>query len=263
MIMTEQQSLGIIGYGYLGKSLHQALARSDIHVGCAYNRSAERLVGLPDSIATTDTEEFIDAAADLDLVVELAHPDISRHMGKRILERTSYMPCSVAALADDRLKQKLLATALAAGTRLLIPHGAVVGIDNLVECRDNWQEVTITFRKPPGSIDLEEEPESDEAILFEGSVRDIAEKFPRNVNAMVACALATVGLDAAVARMIADRRLDNVLRGEFEFLGKDGSRLLVTKEEPAVGVSSPGMINSLKGSVLRALRPSPEGMTFV
>jgi aspartate dehydrogenase len=261
--MNKQQNLGIIGYGYLGKSLHQALAESDIHVSCVYNRSAERLVGLPDSIATTDVEEFVDAAANVDLVVELAHPDISRHMGEQILERTSYMPCSVAALADDQLKEKLLATALAAETRLLIPHGAVVGIDNLVECRDNWQAVTITFRKPPGSIDLQEEPEGDETVLFEGSVREIAKKFPRNVNAMVACALATVGLDVAVARMIADRSLDNVLRGEFEFLGKDGSRLLIVKQEPAVGVSSPGMINSLKGSVLRALHASPEGMTFV
>ena len=213
--MKKQYCIGIIGYGYLGKSLHQALAGSDIHVGRVYNRSAERLVELPNSIGTTDAEELIGATADLDLVVELAHPDISRDMGEQILARTDYMPCSVAALADDQLKEKLLATARAAGTRLLIPHGAVVGIDNLVECRDNWQAVTITFRKPPGSIDLEEEPESDETVLFEGSVREIAERFPRNVNAMVACALATVGPDVAVARMIADRRLDNVLRGEF------------------------------------------------
>jgi len=80
---------------------------------------------------------------------------------------------------------------------------------------------------------------------------------------MVACALATVGTDAARARFIADRRLNNVLRGEFEFKGKDGSSLSIIKEEPAVGVSSPGMITSILGSVLRALDLPSEGINFV
>ena len=179
------------------------------------------------------------------------------------MQHTDYMPCSVAALADEKLKESLLKIAAKAGTRLLVPHGAVVGIDNIYEARDNWEDVTITFRKPPGAIELEEEPEDDETILFEGPVRDIAEKFPRNVNAMVACALASVGTDVAVARFIADRRLDNVLRGEFEFIGKDGSRLSIVKEEPAVGVSSPGMVTSVLGSVLRALDLPSEGINFV
>ncbi len=88
-------------------------------------------------------------------------------------------------------------------------------------------------------------------------------KFPRNVNATVACALATVGLDAARARFIADRRLQNKVRGEFEFTAKDGALLAITKEEPASGVSSTGMIGSLKGRVLRALELPSFRMKFV
>jgi len=261
--MKKQYKIGILGYGYLGRSLHQALADTNIEVTRVYNRSAERLRELPDSIGTMAQEVFIDAVAGLDLVVELAHPDITRELGEHILQRTHYMPCSVTALADDELREKLISTAATAGTRLLVPHGAVVGMDNLFEARANWQDVSITFRKPPGAIDLEEEPEEDETILFEGSVREIAEKFPRNVNAMVACALATVGLDNACARIIADRRLNNMLRGEFEFSGKDGSRLSIIKEEPAVGVSSPGMVTSILGSVLRALHQPSAGINFV
>ncbi len=261
--MKKQHKIGILGYGYLGKSVYDALAGTGIEVARVYNRSAERMAGLPDSIATTKREEFMDAVASLDLVVELAHPDISRELGEAILQLANYMPCSVAALADDDLKTRLLQTAAAAGTRLMIPHGAVVGIDNLIEARDNWQAVSITFRKPAASLELQDESGEDETILFDGSVRDIAEKFPRNVNAMVACALATVGPDIARARMIMDRRLDNVLRGEFEFIGKDGSRLTIVKQEPAVGVSSPGMVTSILGSVRRALQQPADGLNFV
>jgi len=262
--MNDRAQIGIIGYGYLGSSLHGALADTDVQVSGIYNRSKERLGALPAGVVSTSSmEEFMETVPGLDLVVELAHPDISKDWGEAILQHTDYMPCSVAALADEVLKEAMLAAAAAAGTRLLVPHGAVVGIDNIHEARENWQEVTITFRKPPAAIDTEDEPEGDEVILFEGPVREIAEKFPRNVNAMVACALASVGPDRAKARMVADRRLDNVLRGEFEFRGRDGSLLSIVKEEPAAGVSSPGMITSIKGSVLRALQVSSGEINFV
>jgi hypothetical protein len=63
--------------------------------------------------------------------------------------------------------------------------------------------------------------------------------------------------------MYADSRFGNVLRGEFEFTGRDGSRLTIIKEEPGVGVSGVGMINSIKGSVLRALGVLGNDAVFV
>ncbi len=186
--VNEKYKLGIVGYGYIGRTLHQSLADTGVIVARIFNRSAGPLAELPTSMATTDIDTFLDGIADLDLVVELAHPDISRTMGERILRATSYMACSVTAFADDEFTERMLGIARAAGTNLFIPHGAVVGVDNLIETRDNWKEVSITFRKPPQSIDIEDDSDADETVLFEGSVREIAAKFPRNVNAMVACA---------------------------------------------------------------------------
>jgi aspartate dehydrogenase len=261
--MSERYKLGLIGYGYLGKALHQALGGLDIEVSRVFNRSAGRLAGLPESVATTDLTNFVESCAALDLVVEVAHPDITVSAGASILKHTDYMPCSVGALANDQLREELIEIARSSGTRLLVPHGAVVGVDNLIETRDNWKEVVITFRKPPESLGAAAGSPADETVLFEGSVREAAAKFPRNVNAMVACALATVGVDATVARVIADRRMNQRLRGEFSFIGRDGSLLTVSKEEPAVGVSSPGIISALKGSVLRALAKPAAGLDFV
>ena len=261
--MSNNYSIGIIGYGYLGSSLHQSLAGTEIEVCSIYNRSQERLNGLDDVPCTTNMGVFMESIAGLNLVVELAHPQVSHDFGKDILAQCDYMPCSVAALADDSVMKELTEAAMASGRRLLVPHGAVVGIDNLFEARDNWEEASITFRKPPDSLGVEGEELNDETILFDGSVKEVALKFPRNVNAMVACALATVGVEKARAKIIADRRTNNMLRGEFEFKGKDGSRLSIVKEEPAVGVSSPGMISSIVGSVIRASQVSSGGIEFV
>lgn len=259
--MAKRHRIGIIGCGYIGRALYESFAGSDIEVARVYDRSAENIANLPAAKVTTNADAFIDSLSGLDLVVEVAHPSVSVELGERIISKTSYMPCSVVALADEVLGARLLEAARSAGTRLYIPHGAVVGMDNLLEKR-NWKNATITFRKPPASIDASA-AEADETLLFEGSAREIAAKFPRSVNAMIACALATVGLDATTTRMVADRRCGNLLRGEFELTGADGSRLTIVKEEPGVGVSGIGMVNSIRGSVLRALGVSTDNPIFV
>jgi aspartate dehydrogenase len=261
--MKNRFRIGIVGHGYIGRSLYLAFDGSPVEVVRVYDRAESNIAQLPQSIATADSDAFIESLAGVDLVVEVAHPDVSAKIGVQILNKTSFMPCSVVAIADDDLRRRLLAAAKQAGTNLFIPHGAAVGMDNLLEARSLWNSVTITFRKPPASIDTAAAAQGDETLLFEGSAREIARQFPRSVNAMVACALATLGLDASRTRMYADRRFGNVLRGEFEFAAANGSRLTIIKEEPGVGVSGVGMVNSIKGSVFRALGVVSESPIFV
>src|SRR5262249_62188166 len=103
----------------------------------------------------------------------------------------------------------LVATAERSGHRLIVPRGALVGTDALLAWRHMWRDVTITFRKHPDNIDLSAvnkraQDITRETVIFDGPVRAIAPLFPRNVNTMVTCALATVGLDRCRGRMIAD-----------------------------------------------------------
>jgi aspartate dehydrogenase len=260
--MAQRYRIGIIGCGYIGRALYDSFAGSAIEVARVYDHSADNLASLPAALATTDADAFVASLTGIDLVVELAHPSVSVQLGERIIGKANYMPCSVVALADEELRERLLAAARRAGTKLYIPHGAVVGMDNLLENR-NWRGAAITFRKPPASIDATAAVQADETLLFAGSAREIADKFPRSVNAMIACALATVGLDATTTRMVADRRFGDVLRGEFEFTAANGARLTIIKEEPGVGVSGIGMMNSIRGSVLRALGVSSDNPIFV
>src|SRR5690606_13797218 len=89
-----------------------------------------------------------------DLVVECAHPVVSERHGETILRVADYLPLSVNAFADAALEARLTAVAKESGHRIFIPHGALIGLDNLVEVRDTWKDVTITFRKNPANIDF-------------------------------------------------------------------------------------------------------------
>lgn len=257
--------IGIVGFGAIGRYVYERMVAEDAGLTPAFiwNRSPAAVAGLPEHLILDDLAR-IDADA-ADLIVELAHPQISRDHGARFLSVADYMPLSVSALVDPALQQSLNDAAAKAGTRLLIPHGALVGVDNLIEGRDNWAEVTITFEKNPSAIDFTDSgirPNPDRrTTVFEGSTREIGSLFPRNVNTMVTCGLATIGLDHCRAVLIADPNLDVGIL-DVKAIGKDGARLHIRKEQPMIGVSGSEMLGALYGSIERATVSKP-GLVFV
>ena len=258
--------IGIIGFGYIGQAIYQrVLAEPGLEVAFAWNRSPDRLAGLPDTVVLDDLDGI--AGRNPDLVIEMAHPAVTAAWGEAILAECDYLALSVTALADQRLHDALLSVCATSGRSLFIPHGALIGLDNLVEARDNWAEVSVTFSKHPRSLDLAAlgiDPSTLTAAttIFAGSVREAAALFPRNVNTMATCALATLGFDRTRATLIADPGLSSMV-AEVHATGHDGSRLETVKEEPAVGVSGSGMLNSQWASVKKAVRGGSPGLNFV
>ncbi len=248
--------IGIVGFGFIGASLfHKIAAEPDgLEVAFVYNRSRAKVDGVPPALILDRLPDFVARGADL--IVECAHPDITIDHGVEILKHADYMPLSVTALADDELRERLIATARAGRHHLLLPRGALVGMDSLFSWRHMWREVTITFRKHPRNLDLARTGRTAESIttptiLYDGPVRGIAADYPRNVNTMVTCALATTGLDKCRARLIADPELDHAV-AEVEAFGNDGSYLSTVKRQPAIGVSGTEMFQSTLRSVMKA-----------
>ncbi len=248
--------IGIVGFGFIGASLYREIAggSDELEVAFVHNRSPGKLDGVPSDLVLTDLSDF--ATRRPDLIVECAHPDVTIRHGVEFLKTADYMPLSVTALADDDLREQLISAARASGHHLLLPRGALVGMDSLFSWRHMWREVTITFRKHPRNLDLARTGRdagsiTDKTILYDGPVRGIAAGYPRNVNTMVTCALATIGLDRCRARLIADPELDHAI-AEVEAHGTDGSYLSTVKRQPAIGVSGTEMFQSTLRSVRKA-----------
>ena len=255
--------VGIIGFGFVGAELYRRLAAGGHGLKPAFvhvrDPRAARAAGVPESQLLADLGAV--GSREVDVIIEAAHPDITRLQGERLLGSADYLPLSLTALVDDDLRGRLVAIGAAAGNRLLLPHGALVGAASLAEWRDQWRSVTFRMEKPPGSIELatagiRAADITTRTVLHAGTVRSIAARFPRNVNAMVAGALATIGLDRARGVLVADPALSE-LRLVIEARGRDGSRVHISRRQPASGVSGNEVAESAWASLLAATGTQP------
>jgi aspartate dehydrogenase len=193
--------IGLIGYGQIGTAVHQMIAAdpaNGMEVVFVHDQLAERLKDVPRNLVLEDLGKFADRKPDL--VVEMAHPDVTRQWGAAILEKTNYMFISVTALADQGMEEKLLEITQRCGTRAFIPHGGVVGMDALLENRNVWEEVHVVMKKSPKNVDcaragVDPAGITAETVLYDGPTRGICPIFPRNVNTHAAIAYAGIGFD--------------------------------------------------------------------
>ena len=83
MMAPTSPRIGLIGYGYIGRYIYeQIVTRPELglQIGFVHNRSAEAVAELPTDIVLEDVGDF--AGCGVDLIVELAHPDVTRLHGE-------------------------------------------------------------------------------------------------------------------------------------------------------------------------------------
>ncbi len=257
--------IGIVGYGYLGNYIYEQITTRPelgLEIAFVFNRSAQRLTKIPSSHVLLDIEKCRDFSPDL--IVELAHPDVSQQHGELFLSCADYMPLSLTCLSYSKLETLLIDTANKSDTRLCIAHGAVFGLDALNEGKDMWEDVTITMRKPTRSIDFSACPDLDvtritkETILYDGPTREVCNKFPRNVNSHAATALAGIGFDRTRSLLIADPNLENSVI-ELEANG-GGARITVQRTNPMQGVSGVLTLMSTLASICRITKANKSAL---
>jgi len=158
-----------------------------------------------------------------DVVAECASHVAVRDHGDAILRSgCDLVVISIGSLSDEGLYERLVAAAKAGRAHLVLPSGAIGGIDALAAARlSGLDSVVYTGRKPPKAwkgtpaetllaLDALAEP----AVFFEGSARKAAADYPFNANVAATLAIAGIGLDNTQVRLVAD---PGILRNVHEF----------------------------------------------
>jgi aspartate dehydrogenase len=232
-------AVGIGGLGAIGFPIALRLARGMPGLRLAAvaardpDRAATRLAAAGVAVPLVAAEALAPRA---DVVVEclpaaafraLAEPAIA---AGRIL-----VPLSAGALLDHF---DLVAAAKASGARIIVPTGALLGLDAVrAAAQGEIRSVRLVTRKPPKA--LEGAPYLlargislaglDRPLkVFAGTAREGARGFPANVNVAAALALAGIGPDRTELEIWADPALErNTHRIELD---ADSVRLSMTIE---------------------------------
>jgi aspartate dehydrogenase len=119
---------------------------------------------------------------------------------------------SVGALAEPKLLQALKTAAHDGGSRILLPAGAIGGIDAIAAMRlSGLIMVRYRSRKPPAAwrgspaekvADLDSL--TSRTVLYRGTAGEAALLYPQNANVAAAVALAGLGFDATEVELVAD-----------------------------------------------------------
>jgi aspartate dehydrogenase len=266
--------LALIGFGAIGRAIAAALVQSPLpgHTLVALlvrpRQLAEAQAAVPPGVrVTADLAELL-AAGPRSVIEAAGHGAVVAH-GAAVLRRgASLMTLSIGALADAGLHGALLDAARVGGSQLLLPVGAIAGLDGLLALRQaGLTRVRYTSTKPPrawlgtpadGPYDLLALQQPTQ--IFAGSARDAARLYPKNANLAAAVALAGLGLDATEVQLVADPAASGN-SGRIDAEGA-GSRLQVT----VAGVASAANAKTsgiVAHSVLSALGNAASTLRFV
>ncbi len=185
--------MGLIGRGKIGRPIARALLRGQAgpHELCAVLGRSER--DLDGVRVTSDPDEFYSSAPEL--IIEAGSPEAFRLHAARALTGCDLIAVSPLPLADRVLEQELRAIAMRTGHVLRVAPGAIGGLDAIATAMAGELERLDVF------VDLAPADGPDQVLLFEGSVRDAAIRFPDEINVAVIAALAGPGMDATQVRI--------------------------------------------------------------
>lgn len=199
----------IVGWGAIGSIVGKAVLRGETPgialVGVAEPRSLEEVRDL----AAKHGFSQVESPSDLlqfkpHVVVETAGQEVLHQCAACFLRAgLTVIAMSAGALAEEAFRKELVSLAAAHGARLVIPSGAIGGLDMVrAAALRNVADVTITTIKPPealaGAPYLAEHKIDLQAItrrtlIFDGFAEEAAKQFPKNLNVAVTLSLAGVG----------------------------------------------------------------------
>src|SRR3954464_14028789 len=207
--------IAIAGLGTIGRVLARRLADGmpGLDLACVAARDEEKARGWLDEegidAPIVPLEEFPQHA---DLAVECAPAAMLEQICRPMLAAgKQVMVLSCGALLP---RPDLVELAKANGGRIIVPTGALLGLDAVAAAAEGKiYSVKMTTRKPPNGLvgaphlvknNISVEGLNTAKLVFSGTAREAAAGFPANVNVAAALSLAGIGPDKTMIDIWAD-----------------------------------------------------------
>jgi len=213
--MAREMTVAIGGLGAIGAHLARALDAGveGLRLTAVAARDQEKakrtIAGFKNPPKLVPLAELADHA---DIVVEAAPAAVFEQMAETAIARGRiFVPSSVGALLP---RMHLVARARETGARIVVPTGALLGLDAVRAAAEGQVEsVTIQTRKPPRGLEgapylvdnkIDVFAIKQPTIVFKGNAFDAAKGFPANVNVAAALALAGIGPEKTMVEIWGD-----------------------------------------------------------
>jgi aspartate dehydrogenase len=199
--------VGLIGFGTLARQTVDALKDQPV-TWVVLLREGSKAAVPAGMVVVRNIEDLADNHPRI--VVEAAgQASVSSYVPSLLRSGIPVVVASVGALADEQTAREISQSRTASGARLVIPSGAIGGLDYLAAvARLPDTRVRYVLRKPVAAWQTElsalglsqtKRP----VTLFEGTPEEAARHYPRNLNAAYTAAL-TVSPTPVTVTVIAD-----------------------------------------------------------
>jgi aspartate dehydrogenase len=209
-------SVALIGYGGIARDVVTALREhgGGVEIVGALCRPGH----IEKARAALGTADIVDSLAALlshkpGVVAEVAGQQAVAEYGPEVLRRGfDLLVISIGALAEKALLERLQSAARDGHSRMLLPAGAVGGIDAIAAMRlGGLSAVRYRSRKPPAAwrgSPAEKVADLDKltgrTVLYRGTAGEAALLYPQNANVAAAVALAGLGFEKTEVELVAD-----------------------------------------------------------
>lgn len=256
--------VGLIGLGSMAKTVADSFdtlnneQRSNRIVGALVRKPTNRYSTSLNFPLFNNIEDLLREVPDV--IIECASHSAVEKYGETILNHgITLILASIGALADDSLYNKLKTAANNGNGSLLLPAGAVGGLDALSAAKiSGLKRVCYKGRKPPAAWKGTTADQLGNLMpllkaktLYSGNAREAALLYPMNSNVAATVALAGLGLDKTEVELIADPDIQENIH-EIEVFANSG--------DFKITLSSKTLSNNTKTSALAAYSMAKSAM---
>ena len=207
--------VGIVGCGCIGSELCRAIASGTVQAEVValndINREhAERVK--KELNLSAEIVSFEELVAVSEVIAECAVVDCALEVVEAVI--SSGKTALIMSVGGLMQRPDLFDRARKCGARIIIPSGALAGVDAIEAAAvDSIEEIMLTTTKPPAGLrgapyvldkGIDLDGIDQETVIFEGTALEAVLAFPQNVNVAATLSFAGVGPQRTKVRVVAD-----------------------------------------------------------